>query len=171
MAETQGAAAPAAPVTVNPQGATAPAAPVTAPGNEPTTPKVETTQVPQSEWQATQEKQRKLEKEIARINLEKFESENPIVKNDKYKDDWKKLQKQKEDPESPYHRLSHDDLLKIMYRPDPVTPPPPPTVPVPSLNSSVAPDAPLGKADTQSRQWLSMAGFSEEEIAATETAK
>lgn len=158
------------PVTEVQQGATTP---VTA--TETTTPKVETTpvqptgsQIPQSEWQATQERLKDLEAKDRQNAIERFEIQNPIVTNEKYKSRWEELKQHQATPGHKYAGLDFEDLLRIMRDPVSVetkTPPPPP--PVPSLHPSAAPDLPAGTIPQESADWLSMR-YSPDQIKATE---
>lgn len=165
--KSQGAATP---VIETPQGAAKPViaeTPTTTPQGGMTP-----TNIPNSEWQQTQERLARAEKELADARLQKFENENPIVKLDKYKDKWAEKLKQQSDPNSRYHKLSHEEILCLIREPEVVTPnpPAPQSVSVPSLNPSVSPDMPAGKTDQTARKWLKMRGYTDAQIDATESA-
>ena len=136
------------------------------PGKKPET----TPTIPNGEWQQMQETLRFQQQQLEKMHLDRFESDNPIVKSEKYKEKWDQTLKQKNDPKHPYHRLSHDELRKLVVEPEYVTPKPAPqSVSMPSLNPSAGPDPTPGKMDAEARKWLEMR-YTKEQIDAMETA-
>ena len=70
-----------------------------------------------------QEKLEANEKEVQTIkddSLRKdFEREVPAVKSEKYTEEWTKACKDKRDPDHKYHKLSYEEVWKIIKRDDP----------------------------------------------------
>ena len=149
-------------------------APVTVPAQVEVTPPViekveiplkkEEAAIPQSEWQKSQEQIKEQAREIARINREKFEDLNPIVKTEKYKDKWAEIVKLKETSGHKYSGLDHHELLNLIRDPTYVPEVKAPASPVPSMHFSAAPDVPAGEASQTVTGWLSMR-YSKEQIA------
>lgn len=131
--------------------------PVIAP-KESVTPQVTgTTPVPNAEWQKMQEQMKMMSEQWGTSQLQKFEQENPIVANEKYKEKWDMLLSLKKTPGHKYASLDYEDLLRIMREPV-VEAPKPQSQPmiVPSLNPSVSPDLPSEKMSKEVKDYLSL---------------
>lgn len=122
--------------------------------------------VKQSEWQQAQERIKQLEQLAKKNELEKFESEFPIVRREKYKDKWKEVQKLKNTPGHKYEKLSHHELLNLIRDHNELPEAKTRSTPVPSLSRSAAPDIPNGEIDGTVNEWLSMR-YSKDQIEAT----
>lgn len=122
--------------------------------------------VPQSEWQKAQERLRQLENKANQSDLEKFETKNPIVHTQKYKDKWAEVLKLKGTKGHKYEKLEYDELLNLIR--DVSIPPEPAPIPtpVPILNPSAAPVVPKGEINKTVEGMLSMR-YTKEQIDAT----
>ena len=162
---------PAAPVTEEPEPeekpVETPPAPeplVETPKETPTPPENEA--VPQSEWQNMQESIKTLQEKDDTNALEKFETEYPIVKSEKYKAKWDEIIKLKQTKDHKYSGLSYEECLNLIRDNSPQPEPQPAPIPVPTIGPSVAPDAPAGEIPKEVNDMMSQR-FSQEEIDST----